>query len=48
MGFFDKLLKKEEVIDLPELNVDDAAIVALADGEMIDIKTVSDPVFATK
>ena len=46
MGLFDKLLKKEEVVVLPELNVSDEDIVALADGELIDITTVSDPVFA--
>ena len=46
MGLFDKFLKKEEPINLPELNVDDEAIVALADGELIDVTTVSDPVFA--
>ena len=45
MGLFDKFMKKEEV--LPELeNVSDDDIVALADGNLIDIKTVSDPVFA--
>lgn len=49
MGLFDKLLKKkpEEVI-LPELNVSDEAIVAIADGDLIDVTTVSDPVFAEK
>ncbi|MBQ1522650.1 MAG: PTS glucose transporter subunit IIA, partial [Erysipelotrichaceae bacterium] len=36
--------KEEEV--LPELNVADSAIVAIADGELIDIKSVPDPVFA--
>ena len=46
MGLFDKFFKKEETIDLPELNVGDDAIVAIADGEVIDITTVSDPVFA--
>ena len=46
MGLFDKLFKKEEEINLPELNVSDEDIVALADGEMIDITTVSDPMFA--
>ncbi len=47
MGLFDKLFKKEEEVVLPALeNVSDEDIVALADGEMIDIKTVSDPVFA--
>ena len=45
MGLFDKLFKKEEEV-LPELNVDDSAIVAIADGELIDIKSVPDPVFA--
>ncbi|MGI6608008.1 MAG: PTS sugar transporter subunit IIA [Erysipelotrichaceae bacterium] len=44
MGFFDKLLKKEEL--LPELNVADDGIVAVADGELLDIKTASDTVFA--
>ena len=46
MGLFDKLFKKEEEIVLPELNVSDDDIVALADGEMIDIASVPDPVFA--
>lgn len=47
MGLFDKLFKKEEEINLPALeNVSDDDIVALADGELIDISTVSDPVFA--
>ena len=47
MGLFDKLFKKEEEVVLPALeNVSDEDIVALADGELIDIKTVSDPVFA--
>ncbi|MBR2791741.1 MAG: PTS glucose transporter subunit IIA [Erysipelotrichaceae bacterium] len=45
MGLFDKLFKKEEEV-LPELNVDDSAIVAIADGELIDVKSVPDPVFA--
>ena len=46
MGLFDKFLKREEPISLPELDLDDSAIVAIADGEVIDITTVSDPVFA--
>ena len=46
MGLFDKLFKKEEEVKLPEINVDDGAIVALADGELIDIHSVPDPVFA--
>ncbi|MBR4162021.1 MAG: PTS glucose transporter subunit IIA [Solobacterium sp.] len=37
--------KKEE---LPAINVSDTDIVALADGKMIDVTTVSDPVFAQK
>ena len=46
MGLFDKLFKKEEVV-LPALeNVADEDIVAIADGELIDVSTVSDPVFA--
>ena len=49
MGLFDKLFKKEEEVVLPALeNVSDEDIVALADGELIDITTVSDPVFAEK
>ena len=46
MGLFDKLFKKEEEVVLPELNVSDDDIVAIADGEVIDITTVSDAVFA--
>ena len=46
MGLFDKLFKKEEEVKLPELNVSDDAIVAIADGELIDVHTVPDPVFA--
>ena len=38
MGLFDKLLKKE--------NVSDDAIVAPYEGELIDIKTVPDSMFA--
>lgn len=45
MGFLNRLLKKEDPV-FENLNVDDSAIVAMADGEMIDVKTVSDPVFA--
>lgn len=43
MGLFDVFKKKEESI-----TVDDTDIVAMADGEMIDVSTVSDPVFAQK
>ena len=46
MGLFDKLFKKEEEINLPELNVSDEDIVALADGELIDVHTVPDQMFA--
>ncbi len=47
MGLFDRLFNKEEEINLPALeNVSDDDIVAIADGELIDIKKVSDPVFA--
>ena len=47
MGLFDKFIKKEEPVSLPALeNVADEDIVAIADGELIDITTVSDPVFA--
>jgi PTS system glucose-specific IIA component len=48
MGFFDKLFKKKEEINLPAVNVSDDAIVAVADGQLIDVTTVSDPVFAEK
>ena len=48
MGLFDGLFKKEEKIQLPKLNVTDQDIVAIADGELIDIKEVSDPVFASE
>ena len=47
MGLFDKFLKKEEAVVLPELTgITDEDIVAIADGEIIDVKTVSDPMFA--
>lgn len=44
MGLFDKLFNK--TIELEELNVSDDDIVAIADGQMIDVKTLSDPMFA--
>lgn len=40
--------KKKEEVQLEAVNVSDADIVAMADGEMIDVSTVSDPVFAQK
>ena len=46
MGLFDFFTKKEP--HLEPIDVDDNAIVALADGRMIDITTVPDPVFAEK
>jgi len=43
------LFKKKEEAKLPgAFNVDDNAIVALADGEQIDVSTVPDPMFAEK
>lgn len=46
MGLFDKLRRKDNKTILPQLDVSDSDITAIADGEMIDIHTVSDPVFA--
>lgn len=46
MGFFDKLLNKLGKQDLQPVDVDDDTIVALADGEVIDVKSVPDPMFA--
>lgn len=40
--------KKKEETKLPEVNAADTDIVAIADGEMIDVTTVPDPVFAEK
>lgn len=40
--------KKKEETKLPEINAADTDIVAMADGEMIDVTTVPDPVFAEK
>lgn len=45
MGFFDKLKKGEKKVSPKET---DTAIVAMAAGEMIDVSTVGDPVFAGK
>ncbi|MBR4163346.1 MAG: PTS glucose transporter subunit IIA [Solobacterium sp.] len=45
MGLFDAFKKKEI---LEPLNVSDEDIVALADGQLIDVTTVSDPMFAEK
>lgn len=47
MGLFDKL-KKNTAVKLPEITVPDDRIVAMADGEMIDVSTVSDDVFSKK
>jgi PTS system glucose-specific IIA component len=46
MGLFDSFKKKEEI--LQPVNVSDDAIVAPADGRLIDVTTVSDPMFAEK
>lgn len=43
MGLFDFMKKKEE---FPSVSAADDDIVAVADGELIDISTVSDPIFA--
>ena len=45
MGLFDSFKKKEV---LEPVNVSDTDIVALADGQLIDVTTVSDPMFAEK
>ncbi len=45
MGLFNLFKKKE---GMPSLSVPDDAIVAMADGQMIDVANVSDPVFAEK
>ncbi len=46
MGFLDRLLKMGKGVNLPELDVSDGDIVAVTDGKMVDIKSVSDPMFA--
>lgn len=45
MDFFDKLFGNFET-SLPKLHVEDSDIVAPADGTIINIKTLSDPMFA--
>ena len=47
MGLFD-FLKKQEPVPENSISVADNVIIAPADGEQIDISTVSDPVFAEK
>lgn len=44
MGVFEFINRKK----IPELNVADDAIVAIADGEIFDITEVKDAVFADK
>ena len=44
MGFFNKLFGKKEEVQLPVIA--DDAIIALGNGELIDVLTVSDPMFA--
>lgn len=47
MSLFSKLFeKKEEKVTQPEFQVEDSDIVAMADGEMMDVRKVSDPLFA--
>ena len=48
MGLFDKLFKKENAAQLPAVEVNDESIVAIADGEAIDVAGVSDEMFAQK
>ncbi len=48
MGLFDKLFNKEEEVVLEAFDVDDDAIVALADGEMVDVTTIPDEMFANQ
>lgn len=47
MGLFDKLKSRRNEVE-NEIHVTDDAIVAMADGEKVDLSTVSDPVFAEK
>ncbi|MBQ1826909.1 MAG: PTS glucose transporter subunit IIA [Erysipelotrichaceae bacterium] len=44
MGLFDSLFHKKPVLE--KFDVSDEAIVAIADGKLIDVTSVSDPVFA--
>lgn len=44
MGLFDKLFGKTQEVQLPEIS--DDAIIALGTGELIDVTTVSDDMFA--
>lgn len=47
MGLFDKLFGKDEAaVELAVIEVDDNAIVAMADGELIDVSAVKDDMFA--
>lgn len=46
MGFFDKIFKNEEAIDLKEISIKDDEIVAIADGTIIDVSNVPDEVFS--
>lgn len=46
MGLFDAFKKKETV--LAPIDVSDDMIIAPADGQLIDVTTVSDPMFAEK
>ena len=45
MGLFDKLFGRFEN-ELPKLHIEDSDIVAPADGTIIDVRTLPDPVFA--
>lgn len=46
MSFFSKLFEKKEEVAQPEIQVEHSDIVAMADGEMMDVHTVNDPLFA--
>ena len=47
MGLFDKFFKtNEEPMIAPLHDISDDDIVAIADGDLVDVKTVPDPVFA--
>ena len=48
MGLFDYFTQKRLLNEITELNLSDDAIVAPLDGEMIDVSTLPDEVFAEK
>lgn len=48
MGFFDRFRKKSETTSAGVHTVSDDDVVAIIDGNLIDISTAADPVFAQK